>query len=474
MGTLQGSKFENGDNLNLDLIFYLFEGLIILGVVVAANYLFKKKFTKGIAYGMLLLNLVLIAQSLSAALAVDSFWKVEKIPIADSHTITFSKDTQNVVYLMLDMFQGWYYPEILKDNPGLNEDFSDFTYYPNTLAISNYTASSMPSMLGGYNFTPDKIDRDSVNHLGHKMLVASESFQQDVKSRGYHLTSTEIPYSGIDKRKFDTYLPLWKPEWDRLKTPLHIGNSYEIGFSLLWANALFYSAPYFVKPIIYNDGVWFWGTKESNANSGLAKPYNFLRALPLLSDTQSEEPVFTLICSKTTHFPWDKVKDDGTFVPDIGPYNNNTWALQKVKLWIDWMKENGVYDNTKIIIVSDHGIRTRNANDTIMKGSPYKWGANNDDTRKEQLAFSPFLLVKDFNATGANKVDDRFMCNVDAIDIALNRNDPTKIEPPLKRSLNAYWVSWRIKVYEDKQYPITKSFRVNNNIYDSVNWQKTK
>ena len=33
----------------------------------------------------------------------------------------------------------------------------------------------------------------------------------------------------------------------------------------------------------------------------------------------------------------------------------DTATLRLVRDWIEWMKENGVYDNTRIILVSDHG-----------------------------------------------------------------------------------------------------------------------
>ena len=39
----------------------------------------------------------------------------------------------------------------------------------------------------------------------------------------------------------------------------------------------------------------------------------------------------------------------------LAHYHANAAALLRLGEWFDWMREQGVYDNTRIIIVSDHG-----------------------------------------------------------------------------------------------------------------------
>ena len=92
---------------------------------------------------------------------------------------------------------------------------------------------------------------------------------------------------------------------------------------------------------------------------------------------------------------------------------------------------------------------------------------------KQLLCFTPLMMVKDYNATGKISEDWRFLSNVDAAAISLSENDPTKIEPPLDRTLTAFYVSWRIKA-DSKKLPIVNSYKVSKNVYEVKNWIKTK
>jgi arylsulfatase A-like enzyme len=77
--------------------------------------------------------------------------------------------------------------------------------------------------------------------------------------------------------------------------------------------------------------------------------------------------------------------------------------------WIDFLKENDKYDNTRIIIVSDHGVDLNSKfQDNIVL-------LNN----KRVQAYAALLLVKDFNSHGFLSIDDMFMTNADIPIIAL-------------------------------------------------------
>ena len=65
---------------------------------------------------------------------------------------------------------------------------------------------------------------------------------------------------------------------------------------------------------------------------------------------------------------------------------------------MDYLKELGVYDNTRIIIVADHG-----------------GGCKFDETleNSDYTSYNPLLLFKDFNSTGSLSIDESFMTNAD-------------------------------------------------------------
>ncbi|MBQ9626057.1 MAG: hypothetical protein IJR40_02670, partial [Treponema sp.] len=76
----------------------------------------------------------------------------------------------------------------------------------------------------------------------------------------------------------------------------------------------------------------------------------------------------------------------------------------------------GVYDNTRIIIASDHGgfayedcMEADEELDARIRGTSY-WGRGH---------YHPLLLFKDFNAKGPMKKSDDFMTNADAPSLLL-------------------------------------------------------
>jgi hypothetical protein len=91
----------------------------------------------------------------------------------------------------------------------------------------------------------------------------------------------------------------------------------------------------------------------------------------------------------------------------IGSYQVNMCAMLKIGAWLEYLKEQGVYDNTRIIIVSDHGYGLPQREDMLLPG-----GVNVE-------AVNPVLLVKDFDSNGAFTVDTQFMTNADTPTMAM-------------------------------------------------------
>lgn len=71
-------------------------------------------------------------------------------------------------------------------------------------------------------------------------------------------------------------------------------------------------------------------------------------------------------------------------------------AFKQLIKWIDYLKVNGIYDNTRIIIVSDHGGYYHSSrSDSGMEG------------------YNPVLMFKDFNNRGKLNISNDFMTHSD-------------------------------------------------------------
>ena len=141
-----------------------------------------------------------------------------------------------------------------------------------------------------------------------------------------------------------------------------------------------------------------------------------------ISNTNSNNNTFKFYHNHTTHSPYAIDKDgeltNGYPDPEVedysrgrAPYYSAKASFNAVGKWITWLKNEGIYDNTKIILVSDHG---NNLSSDPMKPDNFDFNeiSDIDYTRSHIL-----LMVKDFNSADKFKTDDRFMSNGDLASI---------------------------------------------------------
>ena len=129
-------------------------------------------------------------------------------------------------------------------------------------------------------------------------------------------------------------------------------------------------------------------------------------------------------------------------------YHVTMAAFLKLGEWFDYLRENGVYDNTRIIIVADHGSNLGQFN-VFCSG-------------EDMERFMPLLMVKDFNASGYS-ISDEYMTNGDTPAIAMNGIIDDPVNPFTKNPINS----------DPKNGPqnvlCTKDWNVNNNNGNAFN-----
>ena len=75
----------------------------------------------------------------------------------------------------------------------------------------------------------------------------------------------------------------------------------------------------------------------------------------------------------------------------MADYHCNMATMIELSEWFDYLKENDVYDNTRIILVADHGISSFGVNN-----SDYSDLKLDEDTNV--FSYNPLLMVKDFKS----------------------------------------------------------------------------
>ena len=88
-------------------------------------------------------------------------------------------------------------------------------------------------------------------------------------------------------------------------------------------------------------------------------------------------------------------------------YHCNMAMFLKLSEWLNYLRKEGVYDNTRIIIVSDHGARLAQFDDMYLPGGEF-----------DLEGLSGLFLVKDFGEKTFS-VDHQFMTIADTPSLAL-------------------------------------------------------
>ena len=365
---------------------------------------------------------------------------------ADYAELSLSREKQNVVIIMLDRAPGFLLPYCFEEKPELISQFDGFTFYPNTVSFGAHTNLGAPALFGGYEYTPYAMNERSSELLVDKHNESLKVMPVMFLEGGFDVTVCDPSYAGYkhvpdlsiydEYPGIDTYIT--DGRYDEMA-----GEEYEES-SVLWKRnffcyGLFRIMPPFLNTLLYDNGLYnnpdyenkymFTpvtspdGSVSRGYDPGFLRSYTVLEALPeITSVTDSDQGAFLMLVNYTAHSQqilkepsyepalvadnreYDAEHSDRFPTGDLrdwqmASYQDNMSSYILLGQWFDYLREQGVYDNTRIIIVADHGY------DLGMVP-----GAVSGDLDTE--FYNPVLLVKEINATGFT-VSDEFMTNAD-------------------------------------------------------------
>jgi len=436
---------------------------------------------------------------------------------------SLTRTGQNVVVLMLDRFIGGYMPQILEFMPELKTELQGFTWYRNTLSQASYTIGGVPPLMGGWEYTVHATN----NRKDEKTLV--EKLNESVRVMPYNFDKAgfdstiyiHADYFNKDDRDFLGDAVVTDFDYDRTtefwlqRHQRTLNDTSDSTRKLLMAFGLFRTAPEWLRPAIYDDGKWhmtlvdgedpnndknpdfyYYNLRHANKLNTSLRTYASLDLYPEMSGTTSEpKNKFYYVTNTLTHEPYSidsnfelnptgnlkypkkVMKKVGNQFSAVQHLYTDATAMRLVAKWLKWMKENGVYDNTRIIIVSDHG---RNVYDPFFK----KKKIPKSRKASHPAFFNNVLLVKDFNAQGNLKTDNKFMTQASVPNIATSGiidginpysgnplKDPQKIFP-----LHLYDIEWRLEKQGKFKYKALEHYRIDkvSDIKDPSKWKVVK
>lgn len=496
------------------------EQLINIAVIIAVSVLLyvvfrlaHKYISGAIAVASIAMCIMAVINTVGINASVQSLMeRTDDSNVTALHSL--SKSGKNVIVMMLDRAVGEYIPFIMNEDDELKEQYAGFTYYSNVVSFANHTNYASPPLYGGYEYTPIEMNKRDDEALKEKHNEALKVMPVLFDENGYDVTVCDASYANYeeipDLSIYDEYPDIKK---FNTKGRYVLKENAEDAVKQKKRNFFCYSllkiAPCVAQGTLYNLGNYNSGENGGYSGQTVYSLYNsegidsvFMDNYSVLDNLNNivtvderENGTFLMITNEATHAAqylqepeyipqvivdnteWEDLHCDRYCFDNITikmenetqykHYQTNVGVLKVLGKWFDELRELEVWDNTKIILVSDHSYELYQIDELIQ-----------DDF--DAGAYFPLLMVKDFDAEEFS-VNDEFMTNGDVPTLALNGVVDNPINPFTGKIINSsekhaheqYIVidgQWMISENNGKTFLPSTWYSVSDNIWEKDNW----
>lgn len=467
--------------------------LILFAIFIFVTFIIWKNKITLVAWSFTFITAALVVNSIFSLYNINSnqnkkFIQTpqEVLPKNVENFLTFSQNKQNIIVIMLDMFTGGNMKEILSSHPELKKEFDGFTWFEDSVSAGPVTIFGKPGILGGKNVTPLPLNIDKSKSLEEKINFGWSNFLGVLQRNNFHISlydHTWLKPTLIQQalEKPGNFIDSWLM-WDGFPKNWAQENNINVYTSVLPEQtlrtiALFRVSPLSLKKKIYGKGRWCNTVNLQQTN--LRWALNNISHLDALSDSSTIEHTqyntFKFVINEITHLPWSL---DATCKPTAkGPNNegvrlkNGTFeshlqveycSLKSISKFLKWLKRNQSYQNTMIILVSDHG---RGDSSQIYKlwGKPYPYYVHS------------LLMIKPFNKNGILEVDSKSLtANWDVPQFIMNELKITNQQPWLNnnRVRNHVYGEWQRTRHPKNYFELNGYIEIKGSLFNLDNWKE--
>lgn len=336
--------------------------IVVLAVVVLLFLLLKKQlFGKACMYISACLSLMLLVTAITEVFGSDALEPKLKLQISTKNEFVMSGE-QNFVIFILDAADSREFSYLLEQNPEYRDIFADFTYYENTVGAYSCTRYAVPYILSGKWYECDTSFEEYMEDLYNTSPLIKE-----LENRNYRigLYEPDLHAQNNDVLRFDN---IFEAEF---KVKSYLGMARQelklVGYRY---------APYWLKKYCVLKQAAFDEQLEAGEGSGeiTASMENrvFLDHLNAGGITVDDtENSFKFIHLEGAHSPYVYDAEVNIIDESQGTYAQNMEAsVTLAERYLSALKKSGTYDNTAIIVMSDHGFN-RDIDNADMGDNPF-------------------------------------------------------------------------------------------------------
>ena len=306
---------------------------------------------------------------------------VNAAPVAEK-AYRISKTGKNIFIFMLDRSMNFFIDPIFENSEIVKKEYTGFTVFENSIAFGLSTNFSTPSLFGGYEYTPEQIDAQSDRLLVDKHNEALSVLPRLFSEHDWCVSFTDpswLNYSWVpDLSVFKQYNMRAKNIDDNgiytqdflkkdIRRSVPQSKIYGIRRNMFYFS-LFRILPLEVRRIFYANGMYgsvgipIYSASFMNAYSAIENVTNEIEFV-------ENQDCINIIVNNVTHEPPRKetVQMIGKdfLIPLAKKYcfNESTenhfyanyLAHESCARFFRFLKDNGCWDNSRIIIAGDHG-----------------------------------------------------------------------------------------------------------------------
>jgi hypothetical protein len=393
------------------------------------------------------------------------------------YKLTLAKDKSNVLIFLLDGFSGGAIKYLEDTIPELLNGFDGFTWYKNTLTTNTGTKGTIATLYGGHKYSVENINMNSTNILHDDFVEAYNLYNRNFTRHGYKtkiMNPHGITCDDIDNNAECYSFEAYKDTEIKKETP-----AYSIPL-LVSAVTTFKAIPHMFQAFVYDHGAWHgFNEKRILSRDTHLREWNFLLTLKD-SVNVGNEPTFNFLHLHIPHLP-NIMDSKCVFVDhDNKNYFNDVYcSMNAIREIISRMKELEVYDNTMIVLISDHGWWIENPlfnEESFSRKVPAGF-----QNRVNPGYVNPLLMVKNINSRGNLDTSEVLLSNADLPSIVCTVIGSCEGIPPDYRkykgqrvlTINWWMPEDRLKWLSKVRYGYVKArYEVTDNIFDASNWKK--
>lgn len=308
---------------------------LIIWILICVVTLFlitkTKQWRKLILYTSICVLLLQITSVVTTFISTQALKENKSGYMSKDHMFDLSKN-KNVVVFLLDYFDGRVMEEILENEPDFLEPLDGFTYYPNATSMHSRTYPSIAYLFTGNKCYFDKKPDDYVKEAYDNSTFLNEMAKSNTNIGVY---SYKEYFSHSARAMLCNYY--------REKGTINV----EPLLKYMAKMVLYRDMPYIAKNRFKYDAETI--NAEALCVSGDNK-YQPLRDSWFYDDLVAADirDEFTNNCFRFYHLGSCHLNFDD--MPSAGKY-----AMQIVYDYISRMKQMGIYENSTIILIADHG-----------------------------------------------------------------------------------------------------------------------